>query len=89
MQVIFDPLLGRLALVPSSSGGSPGATVDDEFIAAEAQTTYNLTGAPSLVAVYINGLLQSESEYTLSTNHLVFNDGQGIVAGDIIRVVST
>jgi len=60
----------------------------DEFpVASDGQTNFGpLTYTPATGEVYINGLQQPHSEFSFSTNTLIFSDGTGIIAGDTIGV---
>lgn len=70
--------------------GSAGnfVTVQDDFVATEAQTVFTLSnlrrGNAALVS--INGLIQPKTEYDSTSTQITFHDGVGISSGDIISV---
>lgn len=80
----------QFALTASGGGGGGGSTiVIDEFIASTAGAmTKAYTTLPLVVSVYINGLRQSASEYSVAGVTLVLSAALDIFIGDKITVTT-
>ncbi len=83
----FTPRPLTIDDVPGGSA-APGVEQDDFAVATNGQTGFTLTRSalPSSASVTINGLLQPDTEFSVSGNQFTFNSGNGIVAGDTVSV---
>lgn len=61
--------------------------VSDRFVATASQTAFTLTKTPSVkdhVLIFVDGVLQDSSAYTLNGTALVF--GTGLAVGKVVNV---
>lgn len=81
---VFIPVPG-----PPGPPGPAGQGTQDIFTATDGQTVFPLSHSNILsgsAIVAINGLLQRKTEYSVVVDTMTFNDGSGVVLGDIVTV---
>ena len=70
-----------------SSPAAVGTYVRNNYVATAAQTTFAATYSPPYIMVWVNGVLQSPSDYTATSGTSVIL-ATACVAGDIVELVS-